>query len=115
MAKSRTHLYEGMYILSATLSEDARKKAIEKITSSIQHHSGEVHKVFDQGRKRMAYEINKRREGYYYVLYFSASSSSMPELWREYQLNEDLIRFITLRAEKVPENLEYKPLAKMES
>ncbi len=114
MPKSRKYLYEGMYILSATLSEDARNKAVEKITSSIQHHAGEVHKTFNQGRKRMAYEINKRREGYYYVMYFTTSSSSMPELWREYQLNEDLIRFMTLRVEEVPENIEFKQLAKGE-
>lgn len=114
MPKSSKHLYEGMYILSATLSEDARKKAIEKITSSIEHHAGEVHKVFEQGRKKLAYEINGRREGFYYVLYFTAGSSSMPELWREYQLNEDLIRFMTLRAESVPEKIEFKVLEKTE-
>ncbi len=114
MSKSTKHLYEGMYILSATLSEDARKKAIEKITSSIEHHAGEVHKVFEQGRKKLAYEINGRREGFYYVLYFTAGSSSMPELWREYQLNEDLIRFMTLRAETVPEKIEFKVLEKTE-
>ena len=114
MAKSKTHLYEGMYILSATLSEDARKKAIEKITSSIQHHAGEVHKIFEQGRKKLAYEIGKRKEGFYYIIYFSASSSSMPELWREYQLNEDLIRFMTLRAEEVPEKIEFKTLSPSE-
>ncbi|MDN3506893.1 MAG: 30S ribosomal protein S6 [Simkaniaceae bacterium] len=111
MPKSRKHLYEGMYILSATLSEDARKKAIEKITSSIQHHAGEVHKTFEQGRKKLAYEIDGRREGYYYVIYFTAESASMPELWREYQLNEDMIRFMTLRAEEVPESIEFKELA----
>ena len=38
----------------------------------------------------------------------------MPELWREYQLNEDLIRFMTLRVEEVPENIEFKQLAKGE-
>lgn len=114
MAKSKTHLYEGMYILSATLSEDARKKAIEKITASIQHHAGEVHKIFEQGRKKLAYEIGRRKEGYYYILYFSASSTSMPELWREYKLNEDMIRFMTLRASEVPEKIEFKALEHME-
>ena len=114
MAKSRQHLYEGMYILSANLSEDARNKAIEKITASMQHHAGEVKQIFNQGRKKLAYEINGRREGYYYLIYFTASSSSMPELWREYQLNEDLIRFMTLRAETVPEKIEFKPLEKVE-
>lgn len=110
MLKSRKNLYEGMYILSATLSEDARKKAVEKITASIEHHAGEVHKIFEQGRKKLAYEVEGRKEGYYYVIYFTSISSSVPELWREYQLNEDLIRFMTLRAEAVPEKIEFKSL-----
>lgn len=108
--KERRHLYEGMYILSATLSEEARKKALEKITSGITGKGGEIDRVFEQGRKKMAYEINGKREGYYYILFFTAPSSIVSELWKEYHLNEDLIRFTTLRAEGVPENLEFKPL-----
>src|SRR3989338_2586864 len=98
MAKQTKHLYEGMYILSATLSDDARQKALEKITSGITNRQGEILKVFDQGRKKMAYEINGKREGYYYLLYFSMPSTVMQEVWREYHLNEDLLRFLNLRA-----------------
>jgi small subunit ribosomal protein S6 len=110
MAKQRNQLYEGMYILSATLSDDARQKALEKITSAISDHGGEIHKTFEQGRRKLASEINGRREGYYYVLYFSVTSSAMAEMWKEYHLNEDLVRFLTLRAEAVPEKLEYKSI-----
>lgn len=110
MAKQRSHLYEGMYILSATLSDDARQKALDKITSSIEGRSGEIHKIFDHGRKKLAYEINGRREGYYYLLYFSVPTAAMTEMWKEYHLNEDLLRFMTLRTEKVPEKIEFKPL-----
>ncbi|MES2345070.1 MAG: 30S ribosomal protein S6 [Chlamydiota bacterium] len=110
MAKQRNQLYEGMYILSATLSDDARQKALEKVLSGITDRSGEIHKIFEQGRRKMAYEINGRREGYYYVIYFSTGASCMAEMWKEYHLNEDLIRFLTLRAESVPEKLEYKQL-----
>lgn len=110
MAKQRSHLYEGMYILSATLSDDARQKALDKITSSIEGRGGEIHKTFDQGRKKLAYEINGRREGYYYLLYFSVPTAVMTEMWKEYHLNEDLLRFMTLRTEKVPEKIEFKQL-----
>ncbi|MBX3718845.1 MAG: 30S ribosomal protein S6 [Parachlamydiales bacterium] len=110
MAKQRSHLYEGMYILSATLSDDARQKALDKITSSIEGRGGEIHKTFDNGRKKLAYEINGRREGYYYLLYFSVPTAVMTEMWKEYHLNEDLLRFMTLRTEKVPEKIEFKPL-----
>jgi small subunit ribosomal protein S6 len=110
MAKQRKHLYEGMYILSATLSDDARQKALEKITTGITGRGGEIHKVFDQGRKKLAYEINGKREGHYFLLYFSAPTNNLAEIWREYHLNEDLVRFLTLRTEVVPEKIEFKQL-----
>jgi small subunit ribosomal protein S6 len=108
--KQKQQLYEGMYILSATLSEDARQKALEKITGGILERTGEVHKVFEQGRRKLAYEINGRREGYYYIIYFTISSPSIAEMWKDYHLNEDLIRFLTLRTETVPEKIEFKAL-----
>lgn len=110
MAKPQKHLYEGMYILSATLSDDARQKALEKISTGITGRGGEIHKVFDQGRKKMAYEINGKREGHYFLLYFTTPTQNLNDMWREYHLNEDLIRFMTLRTEVVPEKIEFKPL-----
>jgi small subunit ribosomal protein S6 len=111
MAKTRKHLYEGMYILSATLSDEARQKALEKITTGITGRGGEIHKVFDQGRRKLAYEINGKREGHYFLLYFTTPSNNLTEMWREYHLNEDLVRFLTLRTEAVPEKIEFKQLA----
>ena len=68
--KQENQLYEGMYILNATLSEEARKKALEKITKGIESRGGKIEKVHDWGRRKLAYEIEGRREGYYYILYF---------------------------------------------
>ena len=99
-----------MYILSATLSDDARQKALDKIKASVQGRGGEIHKMFDQGRKRLAYEMNGRREGYYYILYFSVLTPAVSDMWKEYHLNEDLLRFMTLRVESVPEKIEFKSL-----
>ena len=45
MRKERKGLYEGMYILSATLSDESRKKAFEKITDGISQKGGEIHKI----------------------------------------------------------------------
>ena len=110
MKKERKRLYEGMYILNATLSEEARKKALDKITESINEKGGEIHKVHEWGRRRLAYPIDKKREGFYYVIYFSLASFHIEELWKEYHLHEDLLRFTTLQAEKVLDSLEFKPL-----
>jgi len=110
MKKERKGLYEGMYILNATLSDESRKKAFEKITDGILKKGGEIHKVHEQGRRKLAYDINGKREGFYYVLYFTVPTSVVVELWKDYPLHEDLIRFMTMRTEKVQETLEFKPL-----
>lgn len=110
MKKDQKNLYEGMYILSATLSDDARSKALDRIQSGITNAGGAVLKIHNQGRKRLAYEIDGHREGYYYILYFELSPAAITELWQEYHLNEDLVRFMTLRADEVVEKIEFKSL-----
>lgn len=110
MTKDRKHLYEGMYILNTSLTEDARQKLIEKMTASLEEKGGKLHKLFDQGRKKLAYEINKKREGHYLLFYFSIPTNVMDKLWREYRLTEDILRFITLQVEKVPEKIAFQPL-----
>lgn len=108
MMQTKKHLYEGMYIINATLSEDARGKALDRIKAAIEERGGKILETFDQGRKKLAYEIEGKREGYYYLLFFEVSPTAIKELWEEYHLNEDLIRFITLRTEEVPESIEFK-------
>ena len=110
MTKKRKGFYEGMYILSAALSDESRKKAFEKITDGIVQKEGQILKIFDQGRRKLAYEIDGKREGHYYVLYFEAPTLIVQELWKEYHLHEDMIRFMTMRVESVPETLEFKSL-----
>lgn len=110
MSEERQNLYEGMYVISATLSDDARNKALQKIQTGITQRGGEILKIHDQGRRRLAYQIDGHREGHYYIVYFNLRTSGVSELWQEYHLNEDLIRFITLRADKVMDKIEFKSL-----
>lgn len=110
MKEGRQNLYEGMYVISATLSDDARNKAFEKILNGITQRGGEIVKIHDQGRRRLAYEIEGHKEGYYFIVYFNLKPSGIAELWQEYHLHEDLVRFITLRTEKVMEKIEFKAL-----
>jgi len=110
MSQHNQNLYEGMYVIKATLSDDARHKALDRIQNGIKSHGGEVVKIHDQGRRRLAYEIDGHREGHYYIVYFNVKPTAINELWQEYHLNEDLIRFITLKTEKVLEKIEFKSL-----
>lgn len=110
MKKEKNQLYEGMYILNPTLSEDARKKALDRITVGITQSGGEINKIHDQGRRKLAYEIRGSREGYYFLIYFQAPTTKLAQLWRDYHLNEDLLRFMTLTTEEVMETIEFKKL-----
>ncbi len=106
----KTKLYEGMYLFTPTLSEESRNKALEKVLHGITEKGGSIEKIHDMGRKKLAYSIRGKKEGYYYLIYFSVSPAAIEELWKEYNLHEDLIRFMTLETEKVRESLEFKSL-----
>ena len=109
--KEKKSIYEGMFILNSALSDDARQKALDRITNGIQERGGEVHKVHDQGRRKLAYEIGGKKEGYYYLVYFTSPTTAISPLWRDYHLNEDLIHFGTFQTNEVLEKIEFKPIA----
>ncbi len=111
MTNERKRLYEGMYIISATLSDDARLKALDRIKASITNSSGEIVKIHEMGKKKLAYEIRDQREGVYFLLYFNIASDKIKVLWKDHHLNEDLLRFNTLQAEEVLEELDFPQLA----
>lgn len=104
------NLYEGMYIISSTLSDKARQDALERLKEGIVSRGGEIKIVHEMGRKKIAYEMSGHREGHYHLIYFEIAPNALKDLWRDYRLNEDLVRFMTLRAEKVLETLEFPQL-----
>ncbi len=110
MQEDTKHLYEGMYVLNAIISEDLRNKTFDKIKEGITRRGGTIHKIHDQGKRSLAYEINSQKEGYYYLVYFDATPDAMKDMWREYRLNEYLLRFLTLRTDEVLEELKFKKL-----
>lgn len=110
MSKKEPNLYEGMYVISAKLSDEARKKVYDQIVKEIEQRGGQLLKVHERGRQKLAYEIDGHREGYYYLLYFQLLPSHIADLWKEYELCEGLVRYLTLRTEKVMEKIEFKSL-----
>jgi small subunit ribosomal protein S6 len=110
MKQANPKLYEGMYILSAQLTEDGRVKAFEKIKAAVEQRGGKVLKVHDQGKRRLAYVVDTHREGHYFLMYFEANPNVIEELWQEYRLNENLVRFMTLTTDKVLEEIKFKQL-----
>lgn len=114
MGKETPNLYEGMFIIKASLSEEARNKAFERIRSVIESFGGEILNVIEMHKRRLAYMIGDQREGYYYLMYFKTLASTLKPMRQEFRLNEDLIRSGIYVTENVMEKLEFKPLVQQQ-
>ncbi|OGN62077.1 MAG: 30S ribosomal protein S6 [Chlamydiae bacterium RIFCSPHIGHO2_12_FULL_49_11] len=114
MKQLKENLYEGMYILRPTLSDDAREKALSRVVSLIETLGGKHHKTIDFERRKLAHSIKEARDGYYYLLYFTLPTSALGEVMHENHLNEDLLRFMHVAIEKIPEGnkFEFKQVTK---
>ena len=84
--------YESMVVITPTLSEENAKKENESIKSFIKENGGEILNSDEWGKKRLAYQINKFKEGYYFINYFTLDSTKLTELDRFYKLHEYVIR-----------------------
>lgn len=92
--------YEAALILLSNLEEDVRNAEIEKIKTIITDRQGTVEKVNEWGQRRLAYEINKKREGYYVFINFTAGSDAVDEIDRICKISDNVIRhMITVEEE----------------
>ncbi len=90
--------YEVLFILKPNMEEEQRTQAVEKFKSIIES-AGEVEKVDEWGLKKLAYEIEKLKEGYYYLIDFSASPELPMELERNFRISDAVLRFMVTRKE----------------
>ncbi len=92
--------YELIYIIDTTVEEAARKELIEKFNGIIAANGGEVVKVEEWGKRRLAYPINFKNEGYYVLVQFTAAPEFPRELERNLQINENVMRYLVTRIEE---------------
>ena len=94
------HQYELMVILDPEIDERTVAPSLDKFLNVIRNDGGTVDKVDIWGRRRLAYEINKKNEGIYAVVDFTAESTTTNELDRQLNLSEAVMRTKVLRAEE---------------
>lgn len=95
-----THQYELMVILDPEIDERTVAPSLDKFLNVIRTDGGSIDKVDVWGRRRLAYEINKKSEGIYAVVDFTSTSSAANELDRQLKLSEAVMRTKVLRAEE---------------
>lgn len=92
--------YETMYILRPDLTDEAVKKASDRIAEIIGRSKGEIDSAKDLGRRQLAYRIAKQTKGHYFQLNFRGEGGVIDELERHLRLSEEVIRFLTVRERK---------------
>lgn len=92
--------YEVMYIVRPNLDEEATKAVVERYQQVATENGGEVVNLKEMGKRRLAYEINDFREGFYVLMNIQAEPSVVAELDRLMRINEDVIRHIVINEEE---------------
>ena len=89
--------YELAVVLIANLEDDERAAALEKVKGYITRFGGTVTDVEEWGKKRLAYEIQKMKEGFYYFIHFEGNSECPNEVEAHIRIMEPVIRYLCVR------------------
>jgi len=93
-------VYESAILINAALDDEAIKTLIGRVKETITTNGGEILEIEDWGRKRLAYQIKKSKIGYYSIFRFSSLPDLIPKLERYYQLDESVLRYLTITLSK---------------
>jgi len=93
----RTGVYESAVLINAALDDQQIESILSRIKDVITNNGGEIRELENWGRKRLAYPVEKSKIGYYAIYRFDAPSDLISKLERAYSLDEQILRFVTLK------------------
>ena len=91
--------YEVMYIIDTAIDEQARTALINRFSGLVEANGGQVDRVDEWGKRRLAYPINYKTEGYYVLMYIAAPADLPRELERNLQISDSVLRYMVIRFE----------------
>ncbi len=91
--------YELAVVVSAKIEDDARTEVVEKVKALVERFGGQIAEVDEWGKRRLAYEIQKMKEGYYYFIRFEAESTAPAEIESRLRIMDNVLRFLCVRQE----------------
>ena len=91
--------YELAVVVSAKIEDDARAAVVEKVKDLITRFGGNVTEVDEWGKKRLAYEIQKMKEGYYYFVHFDAEATVPAEIEQRMRIMDNVLRYLCVKQE----------------
>ena len=92
--------YELAVVVSAKIEDDERAATLEKAKALVERFGGKITNVDDWGKKRLAYEVQKMREGYYYFIQFDAEADCPGQLENRVRIMDNVIRFLCVKQDE---------------
>ena len=89
--------YELALVVSAKVEDEVRDAVVEKAKAYIARYNGNVTEVEEWGKKKLAYEIQKMKEGYYYFIQFEGETTVPAELEERLRIEETVLRFLCVK------------------
>ena len=92
--------YELAVVVSAKIEDEERAATVEKVKAYVERFGGNVTNVDEWGKKRLAYEVQKMKEGFYYFIQFEAEATAPAEIENRVRIMDNVIRFLCVRQDE---------------
>lgn len=92
--------YELAVVVSAKIEDDERTATLEKAKALVERFGGQITNVDDWGKRRLAYEVQKMKEAFYYFIQFEAESTAPVEIESRIRIMDNVIRYLCVRQDE---------------
>ena len=92
--------YELTAVVSANIEDDERAAVVNKLKAYVDRFGGKVTNVEEAGKKRLAYEIQKQKEAFYYFIQFDAEATAPAEIENRVRIMDNVLRFLIVRTDE---------------
>ena len=102
--------YETLFVVKPTLTEEEIAAQITKVKDVLAKEGAELVATNEMGMRKLAYQVEKHNRGYYTVLFYKAEGTTIEELERNLRINEDIIKFLSVKYTKKKEIAQFDKL-----
>jgi len=102
--------YENLVIVKPTFTAEEINASIKAVEEVITSNGGEIAATSPMGMRKLAYPINKNERGYFHVIYYTIAPAAIAEIERRFRINEDLLRFVTIKYDTNRETVAFNAL-----
>jgi small subunit ribosomal protein S6 len=99
-------IYENLFIVKPDATEEEIDGLVDQMSKSVTTHGGSIDKVEKWGKRKLAYRVEKQREGYYILIQFTAEASTVHEFERRLRVQDSVMKFITVRIDETLKRLD---------